>query len=31
VLSKRRILNHKKLNMCNAKFYSLKVCDLVMP
>jgi hypothetical protein len=28
---KKRIQIHRKLNMCSAIFYNLKVCDLVMP
>jgi hypothetical protein len=31
VQSKRKILSHKKLNMCNAIFYNLIAYDLVMP
>ena len=31
VTEKGKILNHKKIGMCNAKFYNSKVCDLVMP
>ena len=28
---KKKTQIHKKLNMCSAIFYNLKVCDLVMP